>query len=114
MSSSNDSPSAPSRPSTPDAPGLSTSASRSRPRSALPAPGSPEFVPALATGALILLIALHLALPYATDLPPASAVAPRRPRPLHVAPIPPYPGLVDQDLFDPQRKTGGGSAAGGG
>lgn len=63
---------------------------------------------------MVLLIALQIALPYATDLPPASQVAPRHPRPVVAGPIPAYPGLVDQDIFDPQRKGGAGGAAGGG
>lgn len=114
MSSSNGSRSAPNKPSIPDAPVPSTSTSRSRPRFALPTPGSPEFTPFLATGVLVLLIALQIALPQATDLPPASAVAPRHPRPLRAQPTPPYPGFVDQDVFDPQRKGGAGGALGGG
>ncbi|HZZ90151.1 MAG TPA: hypothetical protein VFE13_17615 [Caulobacteraceae bacterium] len=52
-------------------------------------------------------------MPYATDLPSASMVAPRRPRPLVAAPIPPYPGLLDHDIFDPQRKSGAGVASAG-
>jgi hypothetical protein len=106
MSSSSDSRSAPSKPSTPDTPALSTSASKSRPRFTLPGPGSSEFVPALATGALILLIALQIALPYATELPADTGLAPRRARALKVPAIPPYPALAQDDIFDPSRQRG--------
>jgi hypothetical protein len=112
MSSSSDSQSAPSKPSTADTRDSSTSGWRSRQLFTLPAAGSPEFAPALATGALILLLALQAALPYATELPPDSAIAPRRPHAMKPPVLAPYPELANNDVFDPARAKGGSAVAG--
>jgi hypothetical protein len=84
----------------------STSASRSWPRFALPSPASPEFTPALATGALVLLIVLQIALPDRTDLPPDFGLAPRHARAPIASPIPAYPALSAQNVFSLDRQTG--------
>ncbi len=72
-------------------------------RSAWPAPGSPEFAPALACAILVLLAALQLALPSRTELPQDAGLALRRHREPVAAPIPAYPALAKSDPFSPDR-----------
>jgi hypothetical protein len=78
-------------------------------RFAFPARGSREFTPAIAAGALILLLALQAAMPSRTDLPADSGLAPRHARPVVAPAIPTYPALARRDVFSP---NGGGAVAG--
>jgi hypothetical protein len=89
-----------------------TSASRFRPNFALPARHSPEWTPLLASGALLLTLALQIALPLRTPLPIDSALAPRRARPPAETPLPTYSALLQNPLFAPDRSPGGTSVAG--
>jgi len=52
-------------------------------------------------------MALQIALPYATDLPPDSGLAVRRSRIVKPAPLPAYSTLGQDDVFDPTRGKGG-------
>jgi len=51
-------------------------------------------------------LALQVVLPYGERLPEASALAPRRPRPVLVPPVAEYPAILQSPIFSPDRKPG--------
>ena len=61
----------------------------------------------MASSALVLILALQLALPYRTPLPGETTLAPRRPRPMTVQPLPTYTQLLEAPIFAPDRAPGG-------
>lgn len=89
------------------------SAWRSLRRFTLPAPGSPEFTPALAAAALVGLLCLQAALPMRTELPPDLGLAPRHARAPSVPPLAAYPALERRDVFSPGGTGGAGDGGGG-
>jgi hypothetical protein len=59
------------------------------------------------------LAALQLALPYATELPPDSVLAPRHARATKPPALGAFPELAKNNVFDPARQKGGSSASAG-
>lgn len=47
-----------------------------------------------------------MVLPYGERLPDASALAPRRPRPVVAPPLAEYPAILQSPIFSPDRKPG--------
>ena len=81
-------------------------------RFTLPAPGSPEFTPALAAAALIALLCLQAGLPMRTELPPDLGLAPRHARAPAIPPVPAYPALQKRDVFSPNGSGVAGESGG--
>lgn len=66
----------------------------------------------MASGALVLILALQLALPYRSAMPIDNALAPRRARPVAETPLPTYSTLMESPIFAPDRSPGGSGASG--
>jgi hypothetical protein len=55
---------------------------------------------------LLLTLMVQVLLPHAQPLPEASALAPRRPRPVVPPAMPAYPAILAAPIFSPDRKPG--------